>query len=197
MKNFFSCTITSLIAAAILIGCGSPTPPEAGARPILPGMDDRVSTVIPDGPPPTLDSHDHGSHGPHGGELIEIGKASFHGELLLDENQVTLYVLDEHAKAPAPIGAPQVTVSLKHDGEVQTYELTANPETTDPQGTSSRFTLKDKQLFVSLSDGAEGVVIFQIDGKSYTGSFRHDHDHSGHDHSGHDHSGHDHSGHDH
>ena len=177
--------IATLIAAGTLTGCGT------SSRTDTTDVDDAIITVTPDSPPPALDVHDHPSHGPHGGELIEIGKASFHGELLHDENQVTIYVLDANAKESVAIDSPQLTVSIKHNGQVQSHELAANPEKTDPADKSSRFTSQDKQLAKSLTDDAEGVVIFQFDGKSYTGSISHDHaDHSDHDHA--DHSDHDH-----
>ena len=178
MKNPIG-TIATLIAAATLTGCGSPPPT------VTTDKDTEVITLTPNGPPPAMDAHDHGKHGPHGGLLIEIGKASFHGELLHDENQVTIYMLDANAKASTAIDAPKVTVSIKHDGEVQSYDLAAKPEPTETNGKSSRFTSEDNPLAMSLTDGAEGVVIFQLGGKSYNGSISHKHDHA--DHSGHSH----------
>ena len=83
---------------------------------------------------------------------------------------------------PLAIDAPEVTVSLKHDGSVQSYILTAAPEPDDEKGKSSRFTSQDPALATALNGGAEGVVIFQVDGKSHTGSISHDHDHAGHSH---------------
>jgi hypothetical protein len=167
--------IVTLVAAASLAGCGgsdaSKTPPP-----------NDVVSLTPDGPPPILDDHGHGSHGPHGGDLIEIGKASFHGELVNNDNQVSMYVLGDQAKASLAIDAPEVTVSLKHDGSVQSYILTAAPEPDDEKGKSSRFTSQDPALATALNGGAEGVVIFQVDGKSHTGSISHDHDHAGHSH---------------
>ncbi|MDB4694898.1 hypothetical protein OAF47_00355 [bacterium] len=167
--------IVTLIAAAPLAGCGGSNEPKT-----MPPHD--VVSITPDGPPPMLDDHGHGSHGPHGGDLIEIGKASFHGELVQTDDQVTMYVLGDQAKASLAINAPEVTVSLKHDGSVQSYILTAAPEPDDEKGNSSRFTSQDPALATALNDGAEGVVIFQVDGKSHTGSISHDHDHAGHSH---------------
>lgn len=169
--------ITTLITACFLTGCGTSDAPNDS-------LSDEVTSRTPDGVPSNWDEHDHGALGAHGGELIEIGKASFHGELLHTTSEVTIYILGPKAKESVSIDATELTISLKHDGSVQSYTLMANPQSEDAAGKSSRFDLKDSKVAAALNDGAEGVVIFQVDGKSHTGSISHDHEH---EHEGHEH----------
>ena len=143
--------------------------------------DNDGDVVVMDGPPPeSLDGADdgHPEHGPHGGELIELGQETFHGELIHDDKQVTIYVLDGTATKSAAIEAKSVTLGLKHDGTVQSFELSASPDEGDPDGSSSRYTSNDSTLCQWLEHEAEGSLMMEIDGKSYTGQIEHhDHDH--------------------
>ena len=93
-----------------------------------------------------------------------------------------MYVLDSSATKPVPIAADKLVVSLKHDGQVASFDLSANPDTNDPPEQSSRFTSAEEKLDQWLDAGAEGAVTIEIEGKSYTGNVTHDHDHEGHDH---------------
>ena len=45
--------------------------------------------------------HVHPTHGPHGGELLEIGKEEFHAELIMNETkkQMVIYLLEKDAKS--------------------------------------------------------------------------------------------------
>jgi len=146
--------------------------------------------IVMDDMPPMMDEHGHPEHGPHGGELVELGKEAFHIEIMHGTGAVALYVLDGSATKPVAIQADKLTVSLKHDGKVKSFELPADPQSDDEEGKSSRFTSTDAQMDESMESGDEGVVILQIDGKSYTGRISHDHDHEGHDHGSHE--GHEH-----
>lgn len=124
----------------------------------------------------------HPEHGPHGGDLIELGKEAFHGELVHEESGASIYILDGSARESVAIEAEKLVVSLKHDGSVQSFDLPMNRQPEDPNEKSSRFTSSDENLHTLLDAGAEGAVTIAIDGKSYTGKVSHDHDHSGHDH---------------
>ena len=158
----------TMVIAGALVGCGRGEVAEDSDAPEI---------VVMEGPPPMLDEHAHGTHGPHGGELIEIGKATFHGELVHDATSVTIYVLDEAAESSVPIDAESVTLSLKHDGKVQSFQLAAATDAGDPAGMSSRFVSNDAVLASWMQSGSEGALVMQVDGKSYTGAIAHDHSH--------------------
>jgi hypothetical protein len=143
--------------------------------------------IVMDDLPPVLDQHAHPEHGPHGGELIELGKEAFHGELVRGQGGIAIFVLDSSATKPVPIASEKLTVSLKHEGQVKTFDLAANPDTNDPADMTSRFTSSDPQLGQWMDAGAEGAVVIQIEGKSFTGKISHDHDHDHGDHAGHNH----------
>ena len=142
--------------------------------------------IVMDEMPPMMDMGGHPEHGPHGGELVELGKEAFHIEMLHGTGAVAMYVLDGSATKPVAIEADKLTVSLKHDGEVKSFELPADPQAEDESGKSSRFTSTEAEMDQWMESGAEGVVILQIDGKSFTGKISHDHDHQGHDHGSHE-----------
>ncbi|MAT68756.1 MAG: hypothetical protein CMJ58_04460 [Planctomycetaceae bacterium] len=140
--------------------------------------------IVMDEMPPMMDMGGHPEHGPHGGELVELGKEAFHIEMLHGTGAVAMYVLDGSATKPVAIEADKLTVSLKHDGEVKSFELPADPQAEDESGKSSRFTSTEVEMDQWMEAGAEGAVILQINGKSFTGKITHDHDHG---HEGHSH----------
>jgi hypothetical protein len=134
------------------------------------------------------DAHDiaHPEHGPHEGELIELGKEAFHAELVHgDDDALSIFVLDSSATKTVPIAAEKLVLSLKNEEEVKAFDLTAKPDGSDPVGLSSQFVSADPLLHQWLDNGAEGKLMIEIEGKSYNGDVAHDH--SSHDHSGHDH----------
>ena len=90
---------------------------------------------------------------------------------------VAFYVLDGSATQSTAIEADRLIVSLKHDGQVKSFELPADPHAEDASGKSSRFTLTSAEMDQWLEAEAEDAVIVQIEGKSYTGKISHDHDH--------------------
>lgn len=143
--------------------------------------------IVMDGLPPMLNGDSHPVQGPHGGELIELGQEDFHGELVHDQSGVAIFVLDSSATAPVSIASEKLTISLKHDGEVKSFDLVASPDADDPSGESSRFASADTQLGQWMDAGAEGAIVIQIDDKSYTGKIEHDHDYDHSDHVGHNH----------
>jgi hypothetical protein len=165
--------LPTLILLVAFVGCNKPstdaTPSDA---PIA--MEDM---------PPVLDDHAHPEHGPHGGELIELGKEAFHAELVHSEAGVAIFVLDGSATTAIAIESEKITASLKHEGQVKAFDFAASRDSNDPDGMSSRFVCSDPLLDQWLDAGAEGAVVIQIKGKSYTGKIAHDHD----DHAGHNH----------
>ena len=123
-------------------------------------------------------AHDHPSHGPHNGTLVELGNHEFHIEVTHDANSVTLYVLDDHAGQVVPVDASELTINLSQAGAPQQFKLPANPDPADPSGKSSRFTLADTNLVALLDDhDAAASVSLTIDGTPYSGKIEHDHDH--------------------
>ncbi len=168
--------LTVTLACFVLTGCSQKDiqfddAPAESSEPIV--MDEM---------PPMFDTGGHPEHGPHGGELIELGNEAFHIEMLHVSDAVAFYVLDDSATKPVAIEADKVTVSLKKDGEVKTFELLADRQADDEPGKSSRFASIDPEMAEWMEYGAEGVVILQIQGKSFNGKISHDHDHEGHSH---------------
>ncbi|MDV6031454.1 MAG: hypothetical protein F9B45_15420 [Phycisphaera sp. RhM] len=167
--------LTVVLACFTCVGCS-----EKDAQVTAP--DESSGPIVMDEMPPMMDLGGHPEHGPHGGELVELGKEAFHIEMMHGTGAVAMYVLDGSATKPFAIEAEKLTVSLKHDGEVKSFELPADPQADDASGKSSRFTSTNVEMDKWLDAEAEGAVILQIEGKSYTGKISHDHDHSGHDH---------------
>jgi hypothetical protein len=126
--------------------------------------------------------HAHPEHGPHGGDIVELGKEEYHAEVVHDEasGTVTIYVLDSAAKKSVPIDADHVTINVKHDGKGEQFEVKSSPQEGDGDGKSSRFTSEDKELAKDLDH--EARLVIEIAGKSYTGEIKHGHDHKHADH---------------
>lgn len=161
---------TVFTTALLLSGCGDSSNPGSP-----------ISS-----PSPTAESeegHEHPTEGPHHGDLVELGNEEYHVEIVHgDGGEVTVYVLDSGAKKPVPIDAAEITINLSHKGEAEQFKLQASPEAGDPEGYSSRFTLKDEHLAEDLdAEDATAKLVITINGKQYTGKIEHDHDHAGHD----------------
>lgn len=125
------------------------------------------------------DEHAHPSTGPHGGQLIELGKEEYHVEMLHDDAAgiVTFYVLDGAAKAASPIDTAELTVNLKHDGKAEQFKVAPKPDAADPAGKSSRFVSTDKELVADLdAEGAAAELVVTIAGKQYRGALEHEHE---------------------
>lgn len=135
--------------------------------------------------------HQHATEGPHGGELLELGSEEFHVEFLHDEKNktLTLYILDGEAKQAVPIDSPQLTINLTHDGQAEQFAVPASPESSDPQGKSSRFQSNDAELNEDLEIASgEPQLVVQIAGKQYRAAIHHaEHDHPAGEHEGHEH----------
>lgn len=145
------------------------------------------SDVETTAPPETVDphaGHAHPTHGPHHGDLIELGNEEYHAELLHEENSVTIYILNGAADEQVPIEASEITINVKHDGRPEQFKLAASPDASDPSGKSSRFVSSDEELASHIDEhDAEPKLVLTINGKSYRGEIAHDHDaHADHDH---------------
>lgn len=127
------------------------------------------------------ESHDddHGSHAsPRGGHIIELGRDhQYHAELIdnHDDRSIMIYILDGKMKN-LKINAETASLTLISGDGAQTFELVEVGKD-DDQGSS--FSVKDETAFELIkTDGVEGKLRVSIDGKPFTGTFKHhDHDH--------------------
>ena len=131
--------------------------------------------------PPETDGHEghaHPSEGPHHGDLVELGNEEFHAEVVHgDAGSVTVYILDSSAKTAVPIDATELAINISHDGNAEQFKLPAEREATDPEGKSSRFSIKDEELAKDLDDhDASAKLVVMIDGKSFSGQIKHEHE---------------------
>jgi ABC-type oligopeptide transport system substrate-binding subunit len=155
---------TSLISIA---GCG-----ESGTT--VP--DNTISDLPPD--TGVHDEHSHASEGPHHGDLVELGNEEYHAEIVHSEaGSVTVYILDSTAKTAVPIEATELMINISHDGKAEQFKLAAERDASDPEGKSSRFSLKDEELASDLdSHDAAAKLVVMIDGKSFSGRIEHQHE---------------------
>ena len=160
------------LAMFALAGC---TEPDAGTTSNSGG-----STVMTEAPPETTAhaEHAHPSEGPHHGDLVELGNEEYHAEVVHGEGgSVSVYILDSAATSAVPIDATELTINITHDGNAEQFKLPADRDASDPEGKSSRFTLKDAELSSDLdSHDAAARLVVTIEGKSFSGKIVHDHE---------------------
>lgn len=185
MQKTYCFLLSGMAASALLIGCSQESKPSATS-------DAKPTTEA------HAEEHAHPSHGPHNGDLIELGDEEYHAEFVHDEktSDVTIYILDASAKNAVAIESSEVVINLKHDGKPEQHKLSAEPQEGDGPGKSSRFMSKknDDLCHAIEEEGADAKLQLTIDGKPFAGAIEHDHDHEGHDH---DHSDKEHSEHGH
>lgn len=125
--------------------------------------------------------HAHDTHGPHEGELIELGGGKYHAEVVHDDatHLVTIYLLGEDTKTAAPVAEESLVVSALVDGKSHQFALPAKPLEGESDGKSSRFELADEALTTALDDAkSKARLSVTIDGRPYSGSIEaHDHAH--------------------
>jgi len=170
MKKVQASTIAILTAFLMLTGVGCNGDSQTSD----------TSGVETSPPPATVeDAHAHPTHGPHDGDLIELGNEEYHAELVHSEGEeILIYILGSDAKTAVPIEATDIVVNVVHDGNPEQFKLTASPNEGDPEGQSSRFTSSEAELSEHVhEDGAAAKLVVLIDGKQYTGKIAHDHDH--------------------
>jgi hypothetical protein len=157
--------ISPFVAASALVAFIGCNPPSA-----------------PDVPAPTSDhdhAHAHSEHGPHEGELIELGNEEYHAELTHDDatKTVTIYLLDNEAMAPVAIADAEISLNLVVDGQPMQVKLAAAPQEGDAEGQSSRFSVTDEKVLEALeAEKTTGMLNVSIGGKEYSGKVEH-HDH--------------------
>lgn len=139
-----------------------------------------ATATITELPPETTPhkEHAHPSVGPHHGDLVELGNEEYHAEVVHGESgSVTVYILDSGAKTAAPIDASELTINISHDGKAEQFKLPAERDASDPEGRSSRFSVKDEKLAKVLDDhDAAAKLVVMIDGKSYSSKIEHSHE---------------------
>jgi hypothetical protein len=137
----------------------------------------------PSPPPPAHDhahDHAHGEHGPHEGELIELGSGKYHAELVHDEaaKLVTIYLLGGDAKSAAPIAEESLVVSAVVDGKPEKFVLAAKPLEGEAEGQSSRFESSEEALATAIDNPASKANLsVTIEGRPYVAPLAHDHSH--------------------
>lgn len=160
------------LAVFAMAGCAEP---DAGTA-----SSNGSSTVLTEAPPEATaqGEHAHPSEGPHHGDLVELGNEEYHAEVVHGEGgSVSVYILDSAAKSVVPIDATELTINITHDGNAEQFKLPADRDTSDPEGKSSRFTLKDEELSSDLdSHDAAARLVVSIEGKSFSGKIVHSHE---------------------
>ena len=124
--------------------------------------------------------HDHAAHGPHHGDLLEIGKEEYHAEVVVDEakKQLVVYLLDKEVKAYVAIDAQFVAVNLLLNGKPVQIKLKAAPQPVDQKGFSSCFGAVSPELIDALHNPkSQPRLALKIRNKSYSVKIAHDHDH--------------------
>jgi hypothetical protein len=131
---------------------------------------------------PAPDAHAHAEHGPHEGELIELGEEEYHAELKHDDatHTITIYLLDAKAKEKVASDATELTINLVVADKPEQFVLPAVPQEGDEAGKSSRYELVSEPLGTALDgEGVTGRFTVKIGDKSYTGKLAaHDHEHA-------------------
>ena len=172
--NSLQCLSLSLAGLAVfaMVGCTEPDASKA--------LSNGSSTVTTEGPPETTAhaEHAHPSEGPHHGDLVELGNEEYHAEVVHGEGgSVSVYILDSAAKLAVPIDAAELTINITHDGNAEQFKLPADRDASDPDGKSSRFTLKDEELSADLdSHDVAARLAVTIEGKAFSGKIVHDHE---------------------
>ncbi len=129
--------------------------------------------------------HAHPTHGPHGGELLEIGKEEFHAELVVNESkkQMVIYLLEKDAKSSIAIEAPFLAVNFMLAGKPVQVQLKSIPQDFDQNGLSSCFGAVSPELIDALHAAKSDLKLaVRIRNKAYVTKIIHKHDHSGHNH---------------
>jgi hypothetical protein len=134
---------------------------------------------------PPSSGHQHPAHGPHDGELLEVGNHEYHAEVVLDESkkQMMIYLLDKEVKSYVALDSPFLAVNLVIGGKPVQIKLKPIPQDTDAKGYSSCFGVVSPELMDGLhTTKSDPKLALRIRNKSY--SIRIRHDHVGHQHAG-------------
>jgi hypothetical protein len=168
-RSLFASGIGVAILAAGNLGC------QDGSVPVTEDSSLANSSL-------TSSAHDHPDHGPHGGDLIELGDDGYHAELVeRDGDEIWVHLLGSDAKTAVPIDAEKLRINLVDHGNPRQFELAALPAEGDPAGQSSRFRSADPELWRLLHrEHATARLAVVIDGKQYLGTLEHERGHAHH-----------------
>jgi uncharacterized protein YceK len=115
--------------------------------------------------------HDHHAH--HGGLVNEIG-GTHHVEFVVDQDakKVTLFVLGEDARSPAPIKAQPLSLQAKPEGSSEFVTLALQPVPRDGEGPdkASRFEAVAEQL--AAAKAFEAILRITVENKQYRTAFQ-------------------------
>jgi hypothetical protein len=162
----------AIIAASAFVGCAEQPAPTTSSPPASP-----TTPAAPD------HGHSHSGHGagPHDGTVADWGGGKFHVEFTVDHDkqEATVYVLGDDEKTPAPVAAKDGKLLLTIKEPAFQVELTASPQTGDPENTASRFVGTHESL--GKVQEFAGTISGEIDGTPYAGDFKEE-PHGEHDH---------------
>ena len=122
-------------------------------------------------PTAPVEAHAH-EHGPHDGEVVELG--ANHGEVVLEKDRkATLYILDGALKNAVPMAETTAVLNLKDGTKI---DLKAMPLEGETDGKTSRFQ-SEGPLPDAIKDGHDiaGEVIVTTAGKETKGEVGHAH----------------------
>lgn len=169
--------MTILLAPLFLAGCSSESKVDEGTQSeaTAPAEDSH------DHPHPDGAHDDHGAHGegPHGGTLADWGGGAYHVEFTVDHDkqEAVVYVLGDDEKSPVPVSVTDGKLLLNVEEPAFQVELQADPQASDPEGTSSRFAGNHESL--GKVQEFAGTISAEVDGTPYVGEFE-EHAHEAH-----------------
>lgn len=124
------------------------------------------------------DDHGHGSGGPHGGDIVELGDEEFHAEVVVthgDKDEIAVHVLGGDAKTAKPIEATEIVLSFKHGDKVEEFKLAATKQDGDADGKASLFKIASEEAMEELHEHGEGTLTIKVGDKTLTGKVKHAH----------------------
>ena len=177
MKKTLATWTLAIVAACGFVGCDSTDKAGKG-----PGNGKPAADPHGDHADNLHDGHSHAEHGPHDGELIELGRGEYHAEVVHDDaaGKVTVYLLDGSAKEPVGVAEDELTLNVVAAGKTTQFKLAAVPG--GSTRTNSQFESSDAELGQALdAKDLKGRMTVTVDGKPYSGELTaHDHDHDHH-----------------
>lgn len=170
-RSVACCGALLILGLTITTGCGSDTAKMST---------EKAEHHEGDGHKAGEAGHAHAEEGPHKGQLIELGKEEYHGEMLHDDaaHKITIYLLDGGAKKSVPIAEKELTLNVVVDGKPSQFKLPAAPQSEDLAGQASRFELTDHALCEALDDPkCKARLNVTIASKQFSGEIGpHDHE---------------------
>ena len=133
---------------------------------------------------PATAAHNHPEHGPHGGDLIELGDGDYHAEVAHADASLKIWILDGSAADPVAVSTANAVINGSYAADKQQFSLTAQPQPGDADGTASCFVSNDATLLEWMEQPLARLRLSVTIGDTpWGGAIVHDHDHDhGHDH---------------